>query len=622
MSETTSARSTQGPSDDLRPNWVRDLDQSLVVRPHFVLWGNVRDVYEVPADEGWVTAPLLDVLWALLSSRGFEGLLVHDPVDGLVGHPPEATEVVGKIVGRDLSKGPVRVDLSGLQTCLRAATAPSEARHVAVVLDYASRMLVDIQHLSEPEQHFFTFCEKLIDTAAPVFAGEPPSALYNPVIWLLNREGDIPDWLLANEGMRSLAIPRPDLGARDRMARSMIEQYPGVEDHDEDAVEEAVRTFAARTEGLRLSSLIEVTQLAQDRTLSVTEIEDAVRAYKVGIPDNPWRHEHVRRRLAEGEDVVRRRVLGQDAAVSHAFDILKRSVMGLTGAHASSSATRPRGVLFFAGPTGVGKTELAKQLTELVFGDVQAYVRFDMSEFSAEQSGDRLIGAPPGYVGYEGGGELTNAVRQRPFSLVLFDEIEKAEPRILDKFLQILEDGRLTDGRGVTTHFTETIIVFTSNLGIYGTDEAGKRVPTVSAETDDYPAVRAKLLAAVERHFKERLNRPELLNRLGDNIVVFDFIRPDTAVQIFDILLNNVVERVRSEHKASLVLSDEARSTLLDLATSDLSNGGRGIGSTIESALVNPLARSLFAAPPVPGDDVTITAIIHTPPGGYEVVRA
>ena len=171
---------------------------------------------------------------------------------------------------------------------------------------------------------------------------------------------------------------------------------------------------------------------------------------------------------------------GQRPAVTKTIDILMRSVMGLTGAQARASGNRPRGVLFFAGPTGVGKTELAKTLTQLIFGDERAYIRFDMSEFAEEHTGARLLGAPPGYIGYDAGGELTNAVREKPFSVVLFDEIEKAHPRILDKFLQILEDGRLTDGRGETAYFSEAILVFTSNLGITVEDEHGRRVQSVS----------------------------------------------------------------------------------------------------------------------------------------------
>ena len=208
-------------------------------------------------------------------------------------------------------------------------------------------------------------------------------------------------------------------------------------------------------------------------------------------------------------------------AIRKAFDILVRSATGLTAAHAQSSATRPRGVLFFAGPTGVGKTELAKALTRLLFDDERFYIRFDMSEFSAEHAADRLIGAPPGYVGHDSGGELTNAARQRPFSLILFDEIEKAHPRILDKFLQLLDDGRLTDGQGETVYFTESVIVFTSNLGVYSDTEESDgmggmvrvRRPTVDRATVSYAEMAARIEAAIRQFFVLDLGRPELLNR-------------------------------------------------------------------------------------------------------------
>ena len=168
---------------------------------------------------------------------------------------------------------------------------------------------------------------------------------------------------------------------------------------------------------------------------------EAARRYKLGVTDDPWRKLD-REKLRGAEDFVRDRVKGQQHAVTHMLDIVKRAVTGIGGRRGG----RPRGVLFFAGPTGVGKTELAKTLTQLIFGDERAYIRFDMSEFAAEHADQRLLGAPPGYIGYDAGGELTNAVREKPFSVVLFDEIEKAHPRILDKFLQILEDGRLTTG--------------------------------------------------------------------------------------------------------------------------------------------------------------------------------
>lgn len=248
---------------------------------------------------------------------------------------------------------------------------------------------------------------------------------------------------------------------------------------------------------------------------------------------------------------------------------------------------------FLAGPTGVGKTELAKTITELLFGDESACIRFDMSEFSAEHSDQRLIGAPPGYVGYDVGGELTNAVRQRPFSVVLFDEIEKAHSRILDKFLQVLDDGVLTSGRGERVYFSETFLIFTSNLGIYRLQPDGERVANVLS-SEPYESVQSKVDAEISRHFKLTLGRPEILNRIGENIIVFDFIREPVAKEIFAAMLDNMLDRVRRLQGVTVRISSSATEALLRLCISDLSNGGRGIRNQLEVHFVNPLARALF----------------------------
>ena len=203
----------------------------------------------------------------------------------------------------------------------------------------------------------------------------------------------------------------------------------------------------------------------------IAQLPSVAEFYRYGVRENKWA-KISGKTIRSLEDSLHSRVLGQDHAISKVMRTVKRSVV-LKG-----NGNRPRGVLFFAGPTGTGKTETSKALGEVIFGDVSCCIRFDMSEYRQDHSDQKLLGAPPGYIGYEAGGQLTNAVRNNPFSIILFDEIEKAHPSILDKFLQILDDGRLTDGQGNTVYFSESIIIFTSNKGII--EEVEERSPNCS----------------------------------------------------------------------------------------------------------------------------------------------
>ncbi len=589
---------------DPTPRWIRDLVRLLPIRSQFVVAGNIRDSFLTPYAAGTTLAPLLRCLWTHLAALDYRCLLVFDPVDGLRPYPnePAAVELATRLFDLKLADGAMPTSLENLVGVMRRVAGMRDVR-CALVVDFASRLARAPDHLDAAEHRFFVAAERISLTAHPIvpkgadIAQPNGKARFNPVLWLVNRGQDLPSWLaLDSTRVSLLTVGLPDFEARRAAAAHLGNLFAGYDAGAPEARERFAAEFAERTDGLPLVALADIAQLADRQQIGFADVDDAVRSYQVGAAENPWKKDYLRARIAGGLAAIEERVRGQRPAVTKTLDILMRSVMGLTGAQARSAGNRPRGVLFFAGPTGVGKTELAKTLTQLVFGDERAYIRFDMSEFAEEHTGARLLGAPPGYIGYDAGGELTNAVRERPFSVVLFDEIEKAHPRILDKFLQIIEDGRLTDGRGETAYFSEAILVFTSNLGIYVEDEHGRRVQNVAA--DDEPAVvEARIRGAIEDHFKFRLSRPELLNRIGDNIVVFGFITPATAVEIFDGMLKNVVRRVRDEHGVALEVDAGVRDRLCRLCTQDLSNGGRGIGNQLESTFVNPLARALFGFP-------------------------
>ncbi len=598
---------------DFTPRWLRDIDRLLPIRSQYIVSGNIRDSLLAPVGGNPVPipVPLLRGLWEHLRRNDYRYLLIYDPADGVRVYPnePAVVELATKVHELKLQEGVMPMGLESLTQLMKKLVASREAR-CALVLDFASRLARAPDHLDAGEHRFFLTAEKLSLSASPVIpAGSTTQPLFNPILWLVNRPQDLPSWFaLDSERIASLIVGKPDYETREAAARQLIRLFPGFAEADDAQQAEAVRRYADGTDGLTLTALADIAQLAVRQVISIAGIEDAVRSYKVGATDNPWRKDYLKEKIRNARAALEDRVKGQHQAATKTVDILMRSVMGLTGAQARAGSGRPRGVLFFAGPTGVGKTELAKTLTQLMFGDERAYIRFDMSEFAEEHTGARLLGAPPGYIGYDAGGELTDAVKERPFSVILFDEIEKAHPRILDKFLQILEDGRLTDGRGDTAYFSEAVLIFTSNLGIYVDDGHGNRVQNVKPD-DPYEVVEARVREAIADHFKYRLGRPEILNRIGDNIVVFNFIRPDVAALILAGMLKNIVRRLAEEHQLELVIPDAIRAQLLDLCTRDLANGGRGIGNTLESVFINPLARALFALDLEGRAQVTVAAI-------------
>jgi hypothetical protein len=603
------------------PRWIAEIDDFLPIKSQFVLHGNIRDrhPFSIGKDQyGMVTTE--HFLVEFLRLKGFEHFLSINPIQGVSILTPSADDArqtaeksikwlsvaapewskahsftpdpKGKIWRAEVAKFSVAVELADL-------VARNTAAPAAVFFGYL---------MGQTEQGQTKETDPFVQSLIASYEVKPLRQYYNTIFWLCDRENDLPAWFtLNNPRIRSIPISKPNIKIRKEVAKSLLMHASGFDSLDENTRDVVIGDFCSSTEGMLINDLEAVVRFLPSQNLAATEISEAVRRYKLGVKEDHWQKID-RQQFRRAEALIRLRVRGQEPAITKSLDIIRRAQVGLSGAHVSRSSGKPKGVLFFAGPTGVGKTELAKSITQAIFGDETAYIRFDMSEFNLDHSDQRLVGAPPGYIGFEAGGELTAAIREKPFSVVLFDEIEKAHNKVLDKFLQILDDGQLTSGKGERVYFSDAVIIFTSNLGMKG-------VPPGC----DYADLEQKIKKGVYDYFHETLKRPELLNRVGDNIVVFDFIRPDIAIQILAKMVGTVLERLKEVQGFDISLSGFPYNTTIDKGTvfgaladrclADLSNGGRGIGNVLESCLINPLSRALFDREMPPGSRAQIARI-------------
>jgi len=617
----------------VKPKWARELFRFLPTKSQFVLWGNVYDVYPFEIGGKIATLNMCSYLQQSFKQEGYDFIVQYEPVIGFTLLDGDA-EQLEKICGLRLKSGgtpnPVLLleAIDFIQKIVEYNDHKENIRaNAAIILNFSSR----IDGVLENANAFFYFAHRLSMTAFPKLfdsggsedeatPSKIPLSRHSPLLWIVEREADLPEWfLIDNHKIRILPVPKPDNDIRRFIIASLAPTIPSYEGMNDEERAECIQFFITQTNGFFAGEVISIYQIARRENIAFSEIGEAIRGYKLGIPENLWAKLD-RKRILDAESTLSKSVMGQGRVIRHTADILKRAVFNLSGAQFSKFSQRPKGVLFLAGPTGVGKTELAKSIAELVFGSPNNYIRFDMSEFSQTHADQRLIGAPPGYVGYDKGGELTSAIKQNPFSVVLFDEIEKANSKILDIFLQILDDGRLTSGRGETVYFSECLIIFTSNLGMNEVLDDGTKHQIVTPDMK-YEEMVEKVKDAIYDYFKYRINRPEILNRIGKNIIVFDFVRNETANLIFEKMLSNVRHRLKDSHDISLEMSDEMKNELLMHVSRDLSMGGRGIGNNIEEILVNPLSRELFHVGVKRGDTISLRRIYEDDGWSVEIEK-
>ena len=592
----------------LIPKWHRELELFSAIKPLLILEGNVLDQYRYPTD-GSIRqdeiVPLSSYLHTYFSDIGYDQVVFYSNLIGFISpYNPSMLERYAALTGAEINTGAIQAEFKGngantAPNIIQRAMAQQKAATVTV-LEMASHYITTPERMDQMDVNSFNI---LMQSAlGSSWVRTTQGKRQNLLILLVNKLNDLPAWFYLNNPVcKILRLEAPDREERKRLMHGnnfaaffsgavYRRDMPYYTEHP-DELERIKEKFVGLTEGMSFTELDEMRLLCKREETPIRDLCTVVDLYKYGIKENPWSTLSVQSLKTAKKD-FEKRIKGQDTALERTLDVVKRAVTGMNGLN-SSSTGKPKGVLFFAGPTGTGKTETAKALAEKLFGDESTCIRFDMSEYGQSHSDQKLMGAPPGYVGYEAGGQLTNAVKKNPFCILLFDEIEKAHSTILDKFLQILEDGRMTDGQGNTVYFSETIIIFTSNLGIYVKDAYGNREPNVTMDMP-YSEVQSRVRSAIEDYFKLELGRPEILNRIGENIVVFDYIRKEAADLILKGQVDKIISKLREQKNIRIRIEDEAYEALRQAATADLSNGGRGIGNQVESLVINPLSRWLF----------------------------
>lgn len=591
--------------------WMQNFLRAIERREVIILHGNVRDRYIDPQNKD-VYENLTNLIQVLSASK-YQRIIFFDSVGKeriIENSSPSKTQE------DDLSVLAPSPPSQIFAIWEREYLSSSEENTFAVVF-YLDKLVSYKQTYGPDEGELILRLEKIIENITS----------NNRLIMVALSDTMVPVELYTNSPKTAvISIPIPD--KEDRLA--YLKHRLGDVEH--------IDLITDLTDGLYLRDLDIISrELKNKETLGRGQIKQIIDKYRIGEQEDHWSKLNIEKiDKAINWFVVKEGVKGQDDAVQKVIDTLTLARASLSGM-SSGTPSKPKGILFFAGPTGVGKTFLAKKLAEFLFGSKEAFIRFDMSEFKEEHTISKFIGSPPGYTGYERGGLLTNAVRERPFSVILFDEIEKAHPKIMDMFLQILDEGRLTDSRGQTVFFTETVIIFTSNIGTRTTDSRG----TPCAERDNIDQIREEKINdeekrikvhnhfrnSVEQYFMYEISRPELLNRIGNNIVPFNYI--DNLNIQNDIIrshLNRITDEFKDRFKSKKFVLQISDSVIEHISTKYGDQiagfGGRSVTTAIEDEIMKPLSKEMLLAEHQKTTDITFSIVskINSSTGQEQIV--
>ncbi len=577
-------------------NSFNRLKREIGIKRCVIVDGNVGDVY---LNEKGAIVDLKTYLKQMLASMDYDDIVCWDKIDGTNDdisrlNVIDEVQVEGESyldddefndISESANNNGTDIDTTKIEDMLSIVMKNllNKDKKVAFILNWADYMFSGNQ-FSPNERDNLTKLGKAIREKMPDYNSTEVNE--STIILITNKISMFPiAFYQGNSEVSSITISKPDREEREALIRKISYAFNVITDRNHSLEEcEKFNEYVDMLNDFTNREIIQLARLSRKEKDKMT-FDKLFLLFKYGEKDNPWEklaHQEVKRI----KEKLSERVIGQNEAIEKIEKVVVKAYMGMTGIHKTSSRSMPKGVLFFVGPTGVGKTELSKALAKFLFGDEEACIRFDMSEYAQENSDQKLIGAPPGYVGYEEGGQLTNAIKEKPFSVILFDEIEKAakpNPRILDIFLQILEDGRLTDSKGETVYFSESIIIFTSNLGASEVD------PSCDNVSDEF-------IKIVKDYFNKEIKRPELLGRIGySNIVPFNFIEDDDfRLKIAQSKLKPIKNGIYEKYRLNLKFDDELKFLNYVIGDADKKKGGRDILNAINDRLLDDLAMFLF----------------------------